>query len=79
MESQLQKLRRFVTDESGPAVVEYIVMLALITATVLLSITNLGQNTSGVYDNVSDQLSDLGEDAGAGGEGGEGGEGGKGG
>ncbi|MDP6467057.1 MAG: Flp family type IVb pilin [Pirellulaceae bacterium] len=79
MESQLQKLRRFVTDESGPAVVEYIVMLALITATVLLSITNLGQNTSGVYDNVSDQLSDLGEDTGAAGEGGEGGEGGKGG
>jgi len=73
MKSLFRHLRRFATEENGLAAVEYAVMLALKTGAVLLSITNLGLNVSGVYDNVSQSLSDLGVDAGGGAKGGEGG------
>jgi pilus assembly protein Flp/PilA len=73
MKSLFRHLRRFVADEDGPTVVEYAVMLAVIIATLLISISSLGKSSSGVYDNVSQSINDAGGDGAEGGEGGRGG------
>ncbi|MFC1596552.1 Flp family type IVb pilin [Planctomycetota bacterium] len=69
MKSLFRRLRRFLADENGPAVVEYVVMLAMIVATLLMAISSLGRNSSGVYDNVSQSINDAGGDGAEGGEG----------
>ena len=42
-------LGRFVRSEEGPTAVEYAVMMALIIATCILSITTLGTNSNNTF------------------------------
>ncbi len=39
------RLRHFLSDESGPTAVEYAVMLAMIIAVCIVAITSVGQQT----------------------------------
>jgi pilus assembly protein Flp/PilA len=43
----------FLEEEDGPTAVEYAVMLALIIVVLIAVISNIGQTTSGMYDNLS--------------------------
>lgn len=43
----------FLKKEEGPTAVEYAVMLALIIAVLIAAISNIGGETSGMYNNVS--------------------------
>ncbi len=52
-----QKVQRFLVSEDGPTAVEYAVMLALIIIVCLTAITSIGNNASGTFQNVADQLS----------------------
>jgi pilus assembly protein Flp/PilA len=44
---------RFLKDESGPTVVEYAVMLALIIVVCIATVSVLGTNSSNTYSYVS--------------------------
>jgi len=43
----------FLKTEDGPTAVEYAVMLALIIAVLIAAISNIGNTTSGTYNNVT--------------------------
>ena len=53
MSRLLDKVQRFLHDESGPTAVEYAVMLALIVVVCLAAITALGSNANNVFNNVA--------------------------
>jgi pilus assembly protein Flp/PilA len=46
----------FLTDESGPTAVEYAVMMALIIAVCITSVTVLGTNANNTYSYVGTQV-----------------------
>jgi pilus assembly protein Flp/PilA len=46
-------VKRFLTTEDGPTAVEYAVMLALIIVVCIATITALGSNAAGIFNNVS--------------------------
>jgi pilus assembly protein Flp/PilA len=43
----------FLREEDGPTAVEYAVMLALILAVIIAAVANIGNTTSGMYNNLS--------------------------
>lgn len=47
----MSSILRFLSDESGPAAVEYAVMLALILVVIIGSIQSVGQGTGGLWSN----------------------------
>jgi pilus assembly protein Flp/PilA len=47
----------FLRDESGPAAVEYAVMLALILVACITIVTSLGHTVSGTFSKVNSTLS----------------------
>jgi pilus assembly protein Flp/PilA len=44
---------RFLKEEDGPTAVEYAVMLALIIALLFAAISNIGNSTSSMYNNIT--------------------------
>lgn len=52
----MNKLWRFLQDESGPTAVEYAVMLALIIATCLTTIGFFGSEAGGSFIHSSEQI-----------------------
>lgn len=56
MKSLAGKICRFLRSDDGPAVVEYVVMLALIVVVSLTAIRLLGGCASTTFDNVSKSL-----------------------
>jgi pilus assembly protein Flp/PilA len=52
----MNRIIRFLRDESGPSAVEYAVMLALIIGTCLVSIGFFGSTAGGSFIDTSDQL-----------------------
>ena len=53
LKSLAGKLRQFLMSDDGPAVVEYVVMLALIVIVSLTAIKMLGGCSSNTFNNVS--------------------------
>jgi len=53
MKSLLRSLRRFLAAEDGPTAVEYAVMLMLIIAVCIVSITAIGQDTKNMFSSVA--------------------------
>lgn len=45
----MNQVVRFLQDESGPAAVEYAVMLALILAVIIGAVVTLGQGNGGMW------------------------------
>ena len=69
----IKSIRRFFTDEDGPASVEYAVMIALIAVVVVVGAQALGVNVAQVFDNVVVELEKIkGKLNGGGGGGGTG-------
>lgn len=62
MTTIVAKIRRFLADESGPAAVEYAVMLMLILLAVITAIQLLGRMTEDYY-TENDLLDVLGGDS----------------
>jgi pilus assembly protein Flp/PilA len=58
--SIIQRLRRLVSDESGPTAVEYAVMLALIITVVIGSVRALGTNSSSAFQSSARALDTSG-------------------
>jgi pilus assembly protein Flp/PilA len=56
MKAFATSLFRFVTDEDGPAAVEYAVMLALIIVVCITAITTLGSNANNTFSYVGTQI-----------------------
>ena len=50
-------VQRFLASEDGPTAVEYAVMLALIIIVCLATITAVGNNANGIFNNVAGALS----------------------
>ena len=55
--STRERLRRFLSDESGPTAVEYAVMLAMIIAVCLASIATFGQQSLKLWNSNQTGLS----------------------
>lgn len=49
----MQQVVEFAKREDGPTAVEYAVMLALILAVIIAAVANIGNTTSGMYNNLS--------------------------
>ena len=43
----------FLKEESGPTAVEYAVMLALILVAIFAAVANIGNTTSGMYNDIA--------------------------
>lgn len=56
----MSQVVRFLRDESGPAAVEYAVMLALILAVIIGSIVTLGQGNGGMWSSNGSALQAAG-------------------
>lgn len=54
----MRLLVRLLYDESGPAAVEYVVMLALIILVLMISIGTVGSTTDKAWDTINKGLSD---------------------
>ena len=52
----LRIIKQFIRDESGPTAVEYAIMLALILAVVIASITLVGTETSALFQHSADSM-----------------------
>jgi pilus assembly protein Flp/PilA len=52
----MQRLLRFLQDESGPTAVEYAVMLAMIIGTCLAAISIFGSEAGGTWRDTKDKL-----------------------
>jgi pilus assembly protein Flp/PilA len=50
----------FLTNEDGPTVVEYAVMLALIIVVCITAITTLGSNANNTFSYAGNQIADAG-------------------
>jgi len=55
----LEFLRRLAIDEDGPTAVEYAVLVALIIAVCISSVTVLSNQTAASFDNSATQLSGI--------------------
>jgi pilus assembly protein Flp/PilA len=55
----LQHCSRLLKEEEGPTTVEYAILLALILVVLIFSITAVGNSTSGVWQNDSQQISNA--------------------
>ena len=53
----MKQFLRFLSDEGGPAAVEYAVMLALIIVVCLASISAIGSSAKATFDSVNSSLS----------------------
>jgi len=52
----LNQILRFGRDESGPTAVEYAVLLALILVAIISTINALGNTSSGIWANDTNQI-----------------------
>lgn len=50
-------LKKFWKDESGQGMVEYGLILALVAVVVILALTTLGDNLSGIFNNIAGKIS----------------------
>ncbi|TWH01372.1 pilus assembly protein Flp/PilA [Nocardioides sp. J9] len=55
-------------EERGATAVEYGLLVALIAVAIIIAVRTLGDNLTGVFDNVGDEVGGAGGDGGAGGE-----------
>ena len=51
-----QKIRKFLTDESGQDMVEYSLMIVLIGTVVIIYLTGMGLNLTGILQKVGARL-----------------------
>ncbi len=56
MKSLALKIRGFLGSEDGATAVEYAVMVALIAAVVIASVTTIGSNTDATFTTVANAL-----------------------
>ncbi len=56
MEKMMQKVRNFWNDEAGATAVEYGLMVALIAAVIIGTVTTLGQNVDATFLAVSNAI-----------------------
>ena len=54
----MRLLMKLLRDESGPAAVEYVVMLALIILVLIVSIGSLGNTTDEAWNTINDALAE---------------------
>lgn len=54
--SPLALIKRFARDERGTSMVEYAVLLGIVTAAVVLTITAVGVNIDGIFQNIDATL-----------------------
>lgn len=54
-----QQIRRLLTDESGQDLVEYALLLVLLTLVVIAALRLLGPTIAGFFNNVSDNLNSV--------------------
>ena len=54
-----QQIRRFWTDESGQDLVEYALLLVLLTLVVIAALRLLGPTIAGFFNNVSGNLNSV--------------------
>jgi pilus assembly protein Flp/PilA len=59
MKSSVEKIARFLRDESGPAAIEYAMLIGLIFLAVLTAITAVGQATSTSMETSEDRLQEA--------------------
>ena len=59
MKYSLRKIKNFLTDESGPTAVEYAVMLALIAAVCIVSITAVGGESGNFWSANADRIDQI--------------------
>jgi pilus assembly protein Flp/PilA len=52
-EREMEKVRNFLTDESGASAVEYGLLVALIAVVITAAVTTLGSNLSTKFDSVA--------------------------
>ena len=55
----IQVLRRFLTDDSGQDLVEYALLLVLLTIVVIAALQLLGPNIGEFFNEVSSNLNDV--------------------
>lgn len=55
----MNTLIRFFKDEQGATAVEYAIMVALIAATIIATVTIIGQRTNQTFDRVGTALQPL--------------------
>jgi len=65
-----QLLKQFWQEESGATLVEYAILVALISVAAIAVIATLGDQIQAAFQDVSDQLADEGITGGGGGGGG---------
>lgn len=53
MKSLMKKVREFVKNEEGQGLVEYALIIALISLIAIIALQLLGRKVSNVYDNAS--------------------------
>lgn len=53
-------LKRFLNDESGATAIEYGLIAALIGVAIIVAVTSVGTELSGVFDRVSGKLKTAG-------------------
>ncbi len=56
MKNLFIKMRRFLTDDAGPAAIEYAVMLALIAVICMASVRTIGRRTKTTFNTVAKSL-----------------------
>ena len=52
MRGQIQRIRHFLADDSGPTAVEYALMLAFVVGILYATVTSIGAATSGKFSEV---------------------------
>ena len=52
-------LKKLWTEEDGPTAVEYAIMLALIIAAVILTVSAVGSNTNAVYSDAGQKMQNI--------------------
>lgn len=59
MSEIVKKIRAFLSDEEGPAAVEYAVMLMLILLAVITAVQALGRATGESFEHSNDELNEA--------------------
>ena len=57
----LSSMRRFVQDESGATAIEYSIIASLVFVAIIGAVSTLGGETSEMYTDISDTLSEARE------------------
>ena len=52
----MSKIKSFFMDESGQAMTEYGLILALVAIVVIVAVTLIGTNLNGLFNNVATQI-----------------------